>query len=110
VNIEIDDKLIPPGYEAVVKVPVEGDLIVSDGLPSETSINWRTLAIVVRKIYTPPSFFGPGWYAKDKYGNWWQYAEDPIDRTVLPQSVVPNFLVWDKPEGIDKFEVKGDAT
>jgi hypothetical protein len=112
VEIEIDPACIPAGYEIVAfRCPMKGESFAgSAARPHDAAVNFTEPRLIVRKIYTPPPFFGPGWYTRDSYRNWWHSMQEPRDGTARLLSPVPNFLVWDKPEGIDKFQVKGDAT
>ncbi len=77
VEIEIDETLIPEGYEAIaVRVPKAGDVyshqyeirkaITADGTESRARM-------IIRKVWKWPEWLTCDWIAKDEDGDWYGY-------------------------------------
>lgn len=120
VEIEIDPACIPAGYEAVAaRVPVAGEPVIGEPGQVETAHSqFSYVYLIVRKVYTPPPFFGPGWYAMDLNGRWFSYETEPQKGNAYWVSdgsaeLISNRIIWEKPPGDwtqSKFQVKGGAT
>lgn len=120
VEIEIDPACIPAGYEVVAyRHPRNGESFTGGCVLSVASFDFESdRHLILRKLYTPPPFFGPGWYAMDMNGRWFSYETEPQKRKGCwigdgSTQLISNCIIWEKPPSDwtqSKFQVKGDAT